>query len=157
MATSSVIPDLIDALIAACQTALPDVLVVDGPGADQEDVEDFLHIGMRDPRNPAGAAATETQEWPKVTTHSRAGSGSIFCAAVSWDGSGVQKTARDQAFATVAAVQELLHADPHLGVDGVVKTSYTSIDFDQGQTSAGAFAVVLFAVEFDERLVKESA
>lgn len=154
MARASVVPDLIDALIAHCSAALPaEVEVVDGPGSSMEDVEDFLHIGMRDPRNPQGAAASESQEWPKASSVSRSGTGSIFCAAVSWDGSGEQKMARDKVFATVTAVQQMLHADTRLGVDGVVKTSYTSIDFDQGQTAAGAFAVVLFAVEFEERLM----
>lgn len=157
MATVSVVPALIDALVAQCTAACPGVLVVDGPGIETDDAEDFLHIGMRDPRNPSGSAATETQEWPKASSHSRSGTGTIFCTAVSWDGTGDQQAARNQVYATVAAVQQLLHADPRLGVDGVVKTSYTSIDYDQGQTPVGAFGVVLFGVDFEERLVKESS
>ena len=42
--------------------------------------------------------------------------GSVTCAALSWNGDADQKAARDAAYAVVAAVEDLLRTDPTLGV-----------------------------------------
>lgn len=157
MATVSIVPALLDAMRAAFAAALPSSTnVVDGPDPDSDDGDDVLYVGMADPRQSENTAAHFGQTWPSATAQTRDEDGSIACAAVAWDGSGNVKAARDRAFATVATVQQVLWADTRLGLDGMVKTSFTSINFDQRMTDRGALAVVLFAVDF-KALLQRSA
>ena len=53
MASDSVVPALIDALIAAYRNRRSDVLVVDGPDPVGDDADLVLYVGMADPRSTA--------------------------------------------------------------------------------------------------------
>ena len=149
----SVVPDLIDALIEQARDALgDDAEVIDGLPTTW-DVGDFLYDGVTDPDSPTPTpAATSTQEWPLATATGRNESGSLTCYAYVQRGSADAKEARDAAFAITAAVQDLLRADVRLGVPGVIRTSFESLDFDQGQTPDGALAVVTFRIAFAARI-----
>jgi len=162
MASDSVVPALIDALIAAYRNRRSDVLVVDGPDPVGDDADLVLYVGMADPRSTAtdNAAATFNQEWPNATAQTRKETGSIVCAAMAFDGSlgdGAMKAARDAAYDIFHDVQQMLWADTRLAVDGVVKTSVTSASFDQRATTRGALAVLLFSVDFEARLERATS
>lgn len=161
MASVSIVPDLVDALLVqlADREGLADVLVVDGPDPIGDDSDQLLFVGMADPRGSGtdDNAGDFTQEWPNATAQSRSESGSVRCVAMAFDGSGVMKAARDAAFGIVAEVQALLWADTRLGVPGVTKTSLTSVAWDQRMTDRGAMCAVLFSVDFNSILQRSAS
>lgn len=152
---TSVVPELLDALIAQARAVLEPqgVEVIDGLPAAWT-VGDFLYVGVTDPDSPTPtAAATSTQKWPLATPTGRDETGTITCYAYVQRGSADPKEARDAAFGIVGAVQSLLRGpDVRLGVPGVLRTSFASQDFDQGQTADGALAVVTFRIDFTARI-----
>lgn len=152
MAGVSAWPSVVEALLAKSATELPDRSISDGPGSYVDDVDHYLYIGMGDPRRDDSDAGRFDQEWNMSTTAGRRESGTVNCIAISYDGSGDQKAARDGAFATIAAVQRFLREDTRLGVDGLLKTSFTGGLPDQVQTSRGAACAVRFQVDYDAQL-----
>lgn len=153
MATS-VVPALIDALVTAARTTLPDVLVFDGIG-QTDDPGDFLMIGVEDPDLEGAAFSADTkQDWAAVGTGApRDESGEITCVALSWNGDGNPKSARDGAYAIAAAVEDLLRANAALGVPQLLWTSFgSSSQLSQAQGSGGASALLVFRINFRARI-----
>lgn len=150
MAGVSIWPDVVDALILLSRDRLADtVLVIDGDGPESDDVGDYLLVGLGDPRRDDSDAGTFDQTWPQSTTAGRRETGTVFCIAISCDGSGDQKAARDAAFVTLGAVQRVLREDTRLGgVNGLLSTSLTGGQPDQRQTSRGAVCAVRFSVDY---------
>ena len=165
MADTSVTPDAVDAFIELMVEALPDVLVVDGPDPVGDDAEALLYVGLADPRSTSrdNSAGSFDQTWSNATAQTRTEDGSFLCSAVRWDGSGDMRTARRGAFSIVATAQWLLMSNVRLasggsdGVDGLIKTSFTNVAWDQRQTTRGALCVVLFAIKFESRLQRSSS
>lgn len=154
MATS-VVPALIDALVTAARTALPDALVSDGIGAT-DDPGDFLMIGVEDPDIEGASFSADTrQDWANANYTTRDEQGEITCVALSWNGDGPEgaKAARDGAYAISAAVETLLRANPSLDVDGLLWTGFgSSSQLSQAQGSAGASALLVFRINFRARV-----
>lgn len=150
MAGVSIWPDVVDALILLSKDRVDDtVLVLDGDGSEDQDVFDFLFVGLGDPRRDDSDAGTFDQTWPQSTTAGRRETGTVFCIAISYNGDGDVKAARDSAFATLGAVQRLLREDTRLGgVNGLLSTSLTGGQPDQRQTSRGAVCAVRFSVDY---------
>lgn len=149
----SVVPALIDALLAAAKTELPSTLVLDGFGVT-DDPGDYLMIGVEDPDLEGFAfSADARQEWANVNHLVRDESGDITCAALSWNGDGDQKAARDAVYATAGAVENLLRDNPSLGVAGVLWTGYgSSAQLMQNQDKHGAIALLVFRINFRARI-----
>lgn len=153
MATS-VVPAAIDALVAAARIALPDVLVHDGIG-QTDDPGDFLMIGVEDPDIEGAAFSADTkQDWAAVGTGApRDEQGDITCVALSWNGDGDPKAARDGAYAIAAAVEDLLRNTPALGVPQLLWTSFgSSSQLSQAQGDGGASALLVFRINFRARI-----
>jgi len=150
MAGVSIWPDVVDAMILMSRERLsPDVLVIDGDGPESDDVGDFLFIGLGDPRRDDSDAGTFDQSWPQSTAAGRRETGTVFCIAISCDGSGDQKAARDAAFVTLGAVQRVLREDTRLGgINGLLSTSLTGAQADQRQNSRGAVCAIRFSVDY---------
>lgn len=157
MASVSIWPGVVDALLKLCTEALPDRAVIDGPGPEGDDASDYLFVGMGDPRRDDSDAGKFDQEWPKVTPQSRSESGSVNCIALSYNADGDQRAARESCFETIAAVQRLMHLDTRLGgVDGLISTSFTGGMPDQVQSSRGAACAVRFSVDFKATLARSN-
>jgi hypothetical protein len=154
MATS-VIPALIDALVAAAKAALPPqgIVTLDGFGVT-EFVGNYLMIGVDDPYRPdASTSATSQQSWAHANYTTRDEEGHITCAALSYSGDAVAKTARDSAYATTVAVENLLRANPTLGLPTLLWTSYgTNTSLEQSQDEDGSWALIVFDVYFRARI-----
>jgi hypothetical protein len=162
MATSA-IPTLIDTLVAQTTAALTDRLVTDGYGVTSDFNPNLLMIGVDDPSalDPANSADSSQTMATAGTPRSRSETGRITCAALSWSGGTDQKTVRDAAFATVAAVENLLRADPRLGL-----TSYPLLVMQMGDdlrltqnqyqatedTAGGVEALLIFTIAFEARI-----
>ena len=153
----SVVPQLIDALVTTARANAPTgVTVYDGFGVSQ-DPGDFLMIGVDDPnRADAASSASSRQDWANANYTSREEEGDVTCAALSWNGDSGdagQKAARDAVYAIAGALAGSLRADPSLGVDGVLWTSFgTSTDLQQNQDKKGSLALLVFQIHFLARI-----
>ena len=155
MATS-VIPSVIDALVTAARAALPSVQVHDGYGVT-DDPGDFLMVGVTDPDSGDDAnSAVSQQSWANATGGARDENGDVTCVALSWNGDGSQKVARDAAFAIAAAVQLAVRpagVPGSLSVPGVLWLSYgAETQLLQQQGDGGAVAKVIFSIAFRARV-----
>jgi hypothetical protein len=155
MATSAV-PAVIDALVALSDAALSTVTVYDGFGVS-DDPGDFLMIGVDDPDSGDAASSTDSSQQAATlgTGRARDETGEVTCVALSWNGNGDQKAARDAVFATTAAVETLCRSNPSLSITGypllVVGFGATQ-RLMQNQDEDGAEAAVFFSVRFRARL-----
>lgn len=152
MATT-VIPAVLDALVATAKTALPNAVILDGYGVT-EFVGNYFMIGVDDPYSVEQAlAASSQQDWAHANYTARNESGDITCVAVSWNGAEDAKGARDAVFAMTTALEAALKANPSLGLANLLWTSYgTNTQFSQGQDEDGAFAVLAFQIHFEARI-----
>lgn len=161
MATSA-IPVLIDALVTQARASLPNCLVIDGFGVTNDANPNVLMVGVDDPDSQSAADSTDSaQEMATAgTPRTRDQQGTITCAALSWNGGGNQKAVRDAAYATLAAVENLLRLDPRLGLtsfpllvcqlgdDRLSQNQYVATD----TTTGGVDALVIFTVKFQARI-----
>lgn len=152
MATS-VVPALIDALLALANANLTDVLVLDGYG-QTDDPGDFLMIGIEDPDSDgAGFSADARQEWANANYTARDETGDITCVALSWNGDGDAKLARDTAYGITSALEDALRLTPSLGVEGLLWTGFGSTtQLSQAQGTGGASALLIFRISFRARI-----
>lgn len=159
MATS-VVPALIDALVANAAPAVPaGVNVYDGFGvSDDEQVVGCLMVGCEDPNAGEFSLAADLQQSVTVlaTARPRDESGEIPCVALFWDGDGDAKTARDGVYAITAAVENMIRTAPgvpYFGVTGVYRMDFGSTSsLQQSQTSDGAVAYLTFRIAFVARI-----
>lgn len=152
MATSSV-PAFLDALVESAGVALPDVIVSDGYGVT-DDPGDFLMIGVEDPDSQENAFSVDVrQEWANANYTARNEDGEVVCAAVSWNGDGDQKLARDSVYDIFGAIEDTLRANPSLGVASLLWSSVgSSSQLSQAQGQQGAAAMLIFRIQFKARI-----
>lgn len=155
MATS-IVPALVDALVAAATAALPTVRVYDGYGTSS-DPTDSLMIGVDDPFSSARADSVSATQNPATlgTARSQDEVGTIRCAAVTTNGNADQKAARDAVYAIAAAVESICRgvANPAFGVAGLRMVAFgPSSTLYQDQTDLGAEAALIFDVAFKARI-----
>lgn len=151
---TSVVPALIDALVTAFQAAMPTVSVRDGFTVTG-DTGDFLMVGSDDPDSETSAeSATVEQAWAHANSTARDERGEVNCVALSWNGDTNQKTVRDSVYAIVAAVENVLRADPTVGgVPGLLYTGFgTSQTLRQNQFQEGVDARLAFTIAFRARI-----
>lgn len=152
---TSVVPDLIDALVSLSPAYLPSgALVYDGFGVSMDPGTSYLMVGVENPEaSNETYAADYHQKWANTGNLRRDEDGFILCAALAWDGDAVMKDARDAAYAVVGGVENLLRNNPTLGVSNVLWTGFGGrVQLTQNQAQNGAIATVLFRVNFRARL-----
>lgn len=148
----SVFPALVDALVAQATAALPGVLVLDGEGAT-DDPGDFLMIGSNSVDGEGMVTSGSSRISKRATGPVYEEQGGVNCMALSWNGNGNQKAARDAAFAIAEAVQTLCRATPNLGVANIVETRYGDQTTPlQVQSKDGAVCIVEFTVAYTARI-----
>lgn len=150
---TSVVPAVISAIVDTAEAELPNLLVGDG-WLVTADPGDYLMVGVEDPDVEGYAqSATSEQSWANSNYTSRDEKGDVMCAALSWNGDGDARAARDAVYATLAAVEDMLRANPSLGVDDLLWTSFgQSQRLNQIQDNGGAVALVLFSIHFEARI-----
>lgn len=149
---TSVVPDLIDTMVADFAARLPGVIVSDGYSGLNEPGT-ALYVGVDDPASTSPAnAATSSQDWPLLTGRSRDETGEVTLAVEALDGSGDAKAARDGVFAVAGVVQDRLRESITLEVPGVLWLGYTSQTLNQAQTPDGAVALLRFTIAFKARI-----
>jgi hypothetical protein len=149
--------EVIDALVTAATAALdPElVLVSDGyPVTSSDGAMTVLAIGVDDPADEARADSGEaTQEFANAAGRARNEAGTVRCAISTGDGDGVAKTARDAAFAVLAAVAAIVGgSSTPLDLPNVWKAGVTDVRLYQDQTEDGAAALLMFTVTYAARV-----
>lgn len=151
----SAVPALIDALVAQTSAALPNALVFDGQGVT-DNPGDFLMIGVDDPNTTDFAHSSDSQQDPATmaTTRPRDEKGSIYCSALSWNGAGDVKAARDAAYATTEVVASICRGGgANLGMNNVRALVYGANKSDAHmQADTGAIWIVSFSISFIARI-----
>jgi len=157
MATS-IVPALIDALFTQASAALPNVRVTDGFEVTTDPGPDKLMIGVDDGNSASAASSSDSSQEQATagTPRSRNQTGSINCWALSWTGNTTAKDARDAVYATQAAVENILRADPTLGIPRpngqVLVIQLGDEHLTQDQTDDGAQALLTFTIQFEARI-----
>lgn len=153
MSRTSVVPDLIDAMVSdfAALSDLSGVEVSDGLSLTNEPGT-YLYVGVDDPEGLKVSAADADQTWPHATAQARNEEGSITLAVESINGDGAAKDARDEVYRVAGAIQDRLCATPTLGVPGVLWTSFANHRLEQAQSSEGASALITFRITFTARI-----
>jgi len=166
---TSVVPDLIDAIVTTMQAAvaaavisdptgiLADLCVEDGPQLDTGD-QDSLQVGVSDPESTdlVTAATGSEKPGPFGTNHPRDEIGEIFLVAQAWNGDSdgtATKQARDHVYAIAGAVAMVARSNPSWGVSGVLWTGYGSNSLlRQSQDDNGARASLTFRISYRARI-----
>ncbi len=160
---TSVVPNLIDALLAAAEEPVVALgaRVVDGYGVS-DDPADALFVGVDDPFSSSRASSADTAQGVATagTQRPREETGSIQCAALATDGTPSQKIARDKAYAIAEALATLVRnasgpgvATPPFGVTGLLSVGFGEHStLYQNQTDKGADALLIFDVTFTARI-----
>lgn len=155
--TVSVIPDVIDALVALAKANVTTVTVYDGVG-NSDDPGDYLMIGVSDPDGASDRdrAATSTTDWANVNYTAAAESGEVMCAALSWTGDTSQagvKAARDGVYTVIETFGTALRANPSLSLSNVLWTRLGKThELTQLQSQEGVLALALFSIHFEARV-----
>jgi hypothetical protein len=156
MATS-VVPALIDALVAAAVAALPSALVIDGIG-NTDSAGDYLMVGVDEPDQYGSgtsiqAASVEQNQMTFGATRPRMEQGQIYISARSVNGDANQKAARDAVYAMQEALAAALRTTNDLGVTGVMQISNgSSLSLDQDQNEYGAVATLTYSIAFTAQI-----
>lgn len=152
MATSA-LPQVIDALVSLSGAAMGSTKVRDGLGVIG-DPGDYLMVGVEDPDIEGAAFSADVNQSRATMSGARDEQGTVTCCALSWNGNADQKAARDAAFATVTAVENIVRTtSPTLGVSVVLKTEFGDrLTVSQAQDESGASCMVIFSVAYLARL-----
>lgn len=153
MSRTSVVPDLIDAMVSdfGALPALADVTVSDGLALTNE-IGTYLWVGVDDPDGMKTASADADQTWPHATAQARNEEGGITLSVQSITGDGNPKDVRDEVYRVAGAIQTRLRESKTLGVPGVLWLSFANHRLDQWQTRDGAVALLTFRITFTARI-----
>lgn len=154
MSRTSVLPDLIDALLAHAKAlpSLSNVIITDAVDTSQSNLPRFM-VGVSDPdsMSPQPSAQAD-QTWPNANPVSRDETGFVTCAVTSSSGDDDPKLMRDEVFRIAGEIQTMLRSSIQQSVPGLMWTSYTGQMFEQWRTSRGIEALLRFRVEFKARI-----
>ncbi len=152
MSRTSIIPDVMAALVSAATTALPDVAVFDGAATEMAEGP-MLFVGVDDPEITSWVAATSSQEWALATMTARNEEATITCAVSTWAGDLAMATPRNQAFSIAGTVQTLLR-DPatFASITGLLWASYSKQTFRQYHDPLGSWCLLTFQLDFKARI-----
>lgn len=152
--TSTILFDVIDALYAKFDAALPGIVVSDGFAVTQ-DPGSYLMVGIEDPETTGlPVAATSRQQWATLGDRQRDDNGAVWCVAESWNGDANQKAARVALKTTLDAAASVVNADPTLGgVTGLLWAGYgVTSNLMQAQNENGAIARMSFQIAYRTRI-----
>lgn len=149
MTTTSRIPAVRTALVAALKASLPNAVVFNGPFVTVPD-GDYVAVGW----TPEGDRAGATQSWAGLGNKARDEQIDVPCYCDSYSGSTNWPARIDAAYTLLAAAENALRADPTLG--GAIPnpgwaqiSSYT--EFDEGNPQ-GTYVGIVFHVVANTRI-----
>ncbi|RPE44162.1 hypothetical protein EDD90_7392 [Streptomyces sp. Ag109_O5-1] len=152
--TTSRVPDLIDALVAALQASggLTGVKVVDGPVVTDSAAEEWVFVGYDGDPEGDFTAATAQQEWAGLGAKKKNEDITVTCAVLVQRGSTDVRACRVRTYEVLAAVESVLRADPSLGFPTPTVCAVTEHAFHPEQTPDGIQGRLPFTVTCTTRI-----
>ncbi|MFF1960995.1 hypothetical protein ACFVWX_28975 [Streptomyces sp. NPDC058220] len=143
---TSRVPELIDALVARCTAdeALADVMVTDGPEVSASSADDWLLIGFDGNAEGDFEAAQTVGGWCSLQTD-REEQLQIPVAAVATRGDTDVRAARVRVYEIGARLEQLLRADPGVGLPSL-EVAIEASQLVQDQTTDGVQARLVLTV-----------
>jgi hypothetical protein len=148
--SNSLVPGLTDALVAAFETAFPDISVLDGQGIT-EDPRGRLMVGIEDPDEDGFNDTAEiAHDWAGFGSSLREQMGTLWCVLETWNGDSDLKAARDAADGDFATIRTLLRTDATIAA--AVPGGYATVATERWShilnTEQGAVVRLAFQVGF---------
>lgn len=152
--TTSRIPDVIDVLVTRLDAAptLDGVKVIDGPIVTNDPLHEAVYIGYDGDPEGDGAAVEFTQVWASIGQRARGETFSVTCAVVVWKGSTKVRPVRLRAFEVLAAIQDVVRADPSLGLPPPSVVAFASGSVIQLQRQSGLECRIPFQIAVQTRI-----
>lgn len=118
MSAGSTFNDFVLALVSTIDTALPTVMVFDGPSVDQGTYNDWCTVGWTDdPEDEEAGMFDQNWRTDAGTSARRDETLTVRCALISYTGDGAVAARRAVVFTHLAAIGAALRAGGALGVD----------------------------------------
>jgi hypothetical protein len=163
MSVTTAVPSVIDYLVttftvaSTLGAATPPVLILDGPTPSEDYNKSVLWVGADDPDLAKVGAATGDQDWVGPGNRWRNEQLSILMVAQSWDGDKKVKVARDLAYATIAAAENILRQNANLGGNVLfLRPGSTRHRLVQSSNTNGAYARVTWRIDALARIGSSS-
>lgn len=154
MTTSSRVPELLDAFLAALEAAagLEGVEVVDGPFVSDSAAAEWVFVGYDgDPEGDYITAQT-TQQWAGIGAKAKNEDVTITGAVLVRQGSVAVKPCRDRTFAIFAVVEAAVRAVPSLGLPSPTVCAISEHTFHTEQTDRGIQGRLPFTLTCSTRI-----
>jgi hypothetical protein len=147
-------PAAIDALAAlfAAAPGLSGVEVVDGPTVTGDPLHEALFVGYDGDPDGAGEAVTFEQTWAGLGAKAKDETFAITCAVVAWGGDTAVREIRLRAFALLAEVENILRADPSVGLPPPTVVAMASGSLVQAQRQSGMECRIPFQIAVQTRI-----
>lgn len=154
MTSTSRLPYLVDATIAALTSILPATRpVYDGPVKVDDSVQNWCVVGGDGTDPEEHRVGSFDQTWAGLGAHARDEHADIQCALVSWVGDqGPFKTVRDLVCNDMALIEAQLLSNITEGVPGVLWTQMVSGELFQMNSMLGPVARLPFVVHARSRI-----
>ncbi|WP_219512742.1 hypothetical protein [Nonomuraea ceibae] len=146
----AVIAELLDRFAAAA--TLQGVRIVDGPPVTGDPLREAVYVGYDGDPDGEGTGAEFTQEWASIGQRARGETFSVTCAVVVWRGSTKVAPVRVRAFEVLAAVEDLVRADPSLGQPPPTVAAFASGSLVQSQRASGMECRIPFQIQCQTRI-----
>ena len=144
---ASRVPELIDALVAACRAApaLADVAVADGPELSESNPAEWLMIGFDGDPDSNFQAAQSVGGWASLVNSDREEQLQVTCAVFASRGDTDVRAARARAYEIAGVLEQLLRADPSVGLPSL-EVAIEATQLAQPQMELGVQAQLVLTV-----------
>lgn len=144
---TSRVPELIDALVAACRAApgLADIAVADGPEISESNPPEWLMIGFDGDADSNFQAAQSVITWASPVSTDQEEQLQVTCAVFTSRGDTDVRAARARAYEIGGVLEQLLKADPSVGLRSL-EVAIQATQLAQPQMAMGAQAQLVLTV-----------
>ena len=157
MSRPTLLPDVIDALIALFGANSMGATVFDGYSATADEPNLYVMVGVENPDITSGASSGGTdQTWAYVGAQAngrrqRNENITVNCGIVSWDGGSSQKNVRDKAFQLFQSLTDAIEHDPTLGGIVLFVSGISNFRLMQNSSETGVSSIITFTVQAQAR------
>ena len=151
--TTSALPTFITNVLAALNAApaLSGVRIFDGPEIDTSYPNDWIAVGHDGSDDGDFEAAAASQEYAPIGALRKNEDGALSCVLSTWDGTTDITARRVRAFALLAAVEDVVRADPSFS-GAVLWAGLESFQLQYRQTNQGAAVEIPFSLTYRARI-----
>lgn len=152
--SGSRVPAAIDAVLALLDGSLSEgTVVIDGPTIVTTGATKQVYVGYDGDPDGDYVAASSDQDWASALgTGRREETLTVACAVLVQNGAGNVKQARDDAYAVLGEVSDILRANVNLGFPAPSVAHLRNPGLHQYQTNSGVEARITFEIALSTRI-----